>query len=244
MKTLATFIDWIQRLGKKPDPDDLKMGLIRRYAIIVPQEEVATWVEKGWKEEPAFRVSFHPLPQGIMAVFGKPKTILEVGTDEIIGRYVTDYSAYYGSSSMGAGPGFLGFTLSEKPDVEGSSFVLVYAVGRSGEYTLLDNRIIQCHPIYYNTFHPWISDYGDEDIPNWDDLHDVIVGSVITAVLLEADRCVITLNKSGVQHGLEYVKNDSRLAPFGNGQPRKDAVTSGTIGDYLIVQAPNGVLYV
>jgi hypothetical protein len=243
MKTLAAFIDWIQRLGKKPDPNDLNMGEIGRYAIFVPQEEVAAWIEKGWKEDPAFPVLFgRSLPEGIVAVFGKPKTILEVGTDEIIGRYITDYSPYYGSYGMG-GPGFLGFTLSEKPEVEASSFVLVYAVGRAAEWTLLDNRIVECNPIYYDTFHPWISDYGDKDIPNWDDLHAVIVGSVITSVHLKADRCSIKLNKLGVEHTLEFVKNDSRLAPFGNGQPREDAFTSGTIGDCFVLQAPNGMLY-
>jgi hypothetical protein len=243
MKTLAAFIDWIQRLGKKPDPNDLNMGEIGRYAIFVPQEEVAAWIEKGWKEDPAFPVLFgRSLPEGIVAVFGKPKTILEVGTDEIVGRYITDYSPYYGSYGMG-GPGFLGFTLSEKPEMQASLFILVYAVDGAAQYTLLDDRIVQCSPSYYDTFHPWMSRYADEDIPNWNDLTDVILSSVITNVYLEVDRCSITLQQSGVEHMLEFVKNDTRLAPFGNGQPREDAFTSGTIGDCLIVQVPNGVLY-
>jgi hypothetical protein len=68
----------------------------------------------------------------------------------------------------------------------------------------------------------------------------VLVGSTITAVELSKDRCTLTLSD---RHVLEFLKNDSRLPPFGGGSPRTDAFETGEIGDYLVYQKERAMLH-
>lgn len=138
------------------------------------------------------------------------------------------------------GPGFLGITLSNQPEARK---VMVYAVWGASQYTLLDNRELQCHPRYYDTRHPWLSAFANEDVPNWDELTPVLIGCRIDRVELNQRRLALHLRKGEETHLLEFLANDERLPLFGNGDARKDAFESGVISDYILFQHPDAVLW-
>jgi hypothetical protein len=114
--------------------------------------------------------------------------------------------------------------------------VLVFAVWGAAEYTLIDRRVVGCHPRYYDNFHPWFSFWSDEHIPNWDDLTPALVGSRIEGVELSDERCAVEIQKAEANHTIEFLKNDQLLPLMGNVEARKDAFSFGVMGDYLVFQ--------
>lgn len=54
----------------------------------------------------------------------------------------------------------------------------------------------------------------------------------------------MTVSKNNQLHHLEFVKNDNRLAPMGNGEARKDAYDAGVFSDYLVFQYKDAILWV
>ncbi len=231
---------------RAPHPyENLKMGLIKQYSLIIPKSSLQIWLDKGWIENPDFR-DFHYAPKPTeTVVLGKPSTLSEIDTSRLVGRTIVNYS-WYGTCGMG-GPGFLGFTLDNQLDTEEEIVdenVLVYAVWGAAEYTLIDNRVVECSPQFYRDFHPWVSRFADEDIPNWDDLGPVLPGSRVDFIGLSGSNCIITVSKGDQNHIIEFFKNDASLPPFGNGNPRRDAFSLGVIGDSIVFQHEKAALHV
>ncbi|MCA9902706.1 MAG: hypothetical protein KC547_02520 [Anaerolineae bacterium] len=234
---------WLTKIlgRKRPVPyRDLDLGLIKAYSLIIPKGDIETFLAQGWREAPDFR-DFHYRPNADETVMlTKPITLSESDTSVLIGQRITGFSTYYGSYGMG-GPGFMGLSLSDQPpDHE----VVIYAVWGASEYTLLDEREIECHPRYYDERHPWRSLFADEDVPNWDELSPVLIGCQIESVELTQDHFALRLNKESQSHLLEFVKNDPRLPDHGGGEPRRDAFKVGVIGDYIVFQHKNAILWV
>lgn len=223
----------------------LSMGLIRHYSLIIPSKDLQLWLKQGWVEAPGF-YDFHYAPRvGETVIIKRPKTLSETGYSSIVGKIITDFWDSCGSYGMG-GPGFFGLVLKDKIATETKQFdenVLVFAAWGAKQYTLIDRRVVGCHPGYYDDFHPWFSFWSDEDIPNWDDLTPVLVGSRIGGVELSDDHCTIEIKKDDARHVIEFLKNDPALPPMGNGEARKDAFSSGVIGNYLVFQHEQGVLF-
>jgi hypothetical protein len=221
------------------------MGMIKAYSLIIPKTELSLWLDKGWVEVPDFH-SFHYAPSpSETVVLSKPLRLSDVDATSLVGRTILAYDTHYGTYGMG-GPGFLGFTLSDSilQRYPANTDVLVYAVWGSGNYTLIDNRVVECHPRFYGAFHPWISDYVDSDAENWDDLTPALVGGLIDAIQVRDEVCTVTVTQKNDAHIIEFLKNDSRLPPHGNESPRQDAFDTGKIADYMLFQIEKGVLHV
>lgn len=108
---------------------------------------VLKWLIKGWVELPAYRDFHYGVKKDQTVILGKPTTLRDVDVDLLIGKEIIAYNSYYGSYGMG-GPGFLGFVFEDSHDI------LVYAVWGSAQYTLVDGRILACHPRHYQEFNP------------------------------------------------------------------------------------------
>jgi hypothetical protein len=219
------------------------MGRIRTYSIIIPKSERRYWLDQGWKEVRGF-YNYHYFPaRNETVMLSIPQKITVHPLNFLIGRTIENYSTSFGTYGMG-GPGFFGLILSNRTDTDphGGRDVLVYAVDHAGGYALLDGRVIECGPLHYDTVHPWVSRFAE--LPQWDDLTLVLLDCTITDIQLTTDRCILTLADCNSQHTLEFLKNDSRLPPFGGGSPRTDAFETGEIGDYLVYQKEHALLHV
>jgi hypothetical protein len=229
---------------KKHPYEKLDLGRIQKYILKIPKLELDFWINEGWVEAPNFYdIHYRPESHEIY-IMSKSKTFSETTLEKLIDNFIVGWSPYYGSYGMG-GPGFLGFTLDDSKDYQSSSGrdVLVFAVWGAGQYTLIDNRIVTCTPQFYSEYRPWFSEWADADIEQWDDLTSMLIGCKISEIDLGETKCTLTVTKESLKHTIEFFKNDPRLPPMGNGEARYDAFKTGVIGDYIVFQKENAVLY-
>jgi len=225
---------------RSPSPyHKLKMGKITEYSIIIDEHERAWFERRGWIEAPGlFGWGYRP-KEGQIVMISRPLTLSGIIPESLIGQKIIAFATNYGSYGMG-GPSFMGITLDNQPT---ENKVLIYAVWNSGEYIILDDRIVLCHARYYDKHRPWFSFWADEDIPNWDDLSPIIIGAEITNIDVLPDKLTLILTKNDQEHLMEFVRNDPRLCKMGNGEPRVNAFNSGVISEYILFQHPNAVLW-
>lgn len=219
------------------------MGLIKHYSLTISKSELQFWLDKGWEEAPKFDSKLDPMKTTIL---GKPKTLSNIKINTLIGKTIVNYGTNYGTYGMG-GPGFLGFKLDSSPNTENEHIdgnIMVYAVWGASQYTLIDDRVIECNYQFYSKVHPWISKFSDENIPNWDDLGIIILGSQISDIKLTDNNCTIYVSKEGHIHTIEFLRNDPRLPLQGNGQPRSSAFALGSISNFIVFQQENAILHV
>ncbi|SCW28872.1 hypothetical protein SAMN04487970_1001296 [Paenibacillus tianmuensis] len=220
--------------------EKLNIGIVEQYSKIVPRSELQQWLDKGWLEAPGYAGFLYEAEDHETMLLGIPQRLTDGGPERLIGAEIVDFGANYGTYGMG-GPGFFGLTLVTP---EGEERTLVYAVWESAEYILLDDRVLSCHPSHYGRFHPWLSDYANGDIPNWDELTGELIGAKIESAVVAEDTLSIRIRSRNQPRTLEYTKKDGRLPPMGNGNRRKAAFRQGVIGDYLLLVEDGTVLHV
>ena len=115
---------------------------------------------------------------------------------------------------------------------------MVYTAWHSGFCTLLDGRPIEVYPQTENAVRGWFCDFEQ----GWDDLSPVLNGCEITGCTLTEHGCILNLEKGGVTHVLEFVRQDGRIPP--NGSEARSAYESGSIADYLMFQHKDAWLVV
>ncbi|HEU5346307.1 MAG TPA: hypothetical protein VFU60_18300 [Ktedonobacterales bacterium] len=228
----------------------LDMGLIKACTMIVAKSALPSWLARGWIELPYRRLPFQRRPRKSETIIARrPHTLAERGASSLIGAHVEGFSSHLGTYGMG-GPGFFGLLLAPRGEVEEREY-LVAVVWGAGEYLLLDRRVIECHPDYYASYHPWIRDEprgggakeGEEE-GGANELEAVLVGATVSAAAIEDDRLRISLVQGEIEHVLEFVKQDPRQPPLSHGQPRKAAFTAGSIADYIVFQPEQATLLV
>ncbi|CAH1194132.1 hypothetical protein PAECIP111892_01421 [Paenibacillus auburnensis] len=232
---------WLKRNNKVKHPyHDLNLGLIKEYSMIVPKAELGKWTGKGWIEDRTF-MDFHYAPgKGEAMILSRPRSLKEIEIGSLLNSRVVDFTSQLGSYGMG-GPGFFGVLL----DQEGSQQYLVYAVWHSGQYIMMEGRVITCHLKYNRTYKPWVSEWAGESAEEqWDQLSGVIKGSVITGITLCDAELHLELSADNSIHELIFYQYNEALPPLGNGEARKQAFQQGVIGDYIILSEKNAVLHV
>lgn len=216
------------------------MSLIKEYSMIVPEEELVEWTNKGWVEDKSFTDFEYYAEAGETMLLGTPATLLDIEPDSLVGKTILDFSSHLGSYGMG-GPGFFGLLMER----DGAREYLVYAVWASGEYITIDDRVIECHINYNEAYHPWISQWAGESEENrWDDLSGILKGSVITGVSLTEDELRIEITSNTAAHSITFHKYKDTLPPHGNGEPRKPAFAEGVIGTSIVFCHEYAVLHV
>lgn len=220
---------------------ELKMGLIEKYSMIIPAAEKEAWEAKGWTEESTFRDFHYEAEAGEAMMTARPQTMTEIDTDALLGSRVTGFSTHLGTYGMG-GPGFFGLLLEK----DGVRQYLVYAVWASGQYILLDGRVIECHLNYNKSHRPWISSWaGEPDEEQWDELTTKVTESLVTAVHLTGEELQLELTQeAGRRCQFVFHRYHPDLPPQGNGGPRKPAFEDGVIGDYIVLSEEDAVLHV
>ena len=75
----------------------------------------------------------------------------------------------------------------------------------------------------------------------WDELSPLLIGCAIADCSLAEHRCTLQLQKDGQTHLLEFVRQDERIPPNHNKEPRL-TYEDGEIADYLMYQHKNAWL--
>lgn len=140
----------------------------------------------------------------------EPKTLREVGTQRIIGRWVSEWSPVLGSYGMG-GPGFFGLRLSETADFPEEWLVL--RLWGACNWLLMDGEWVEAHPNQYHIQEPLYSNFGGDEM--WDRLKERVVGAQITEVQIEHDYSRFVLTLGLTQYTLEIPQDTSRLSLYG-----------------------------
>lgn len=236
----------LKKMFTRKDPFDryfnLNLGNVTGYGRIIPKNQIPEWWSKGWIAAPGFSTFGHRPKEDEIFVFGTPQTLMNVEPSTLIGKKIVGHGTY-GWYGMGS-PGYFGLLIHERDKDSQDAVALLYTVFGARSYTLVDNRIVGCHPHLYDRFHPWLApQYVEEHIPHWDDLSEILGDREITAVDLTDDRFTLQFEKDGQGHVVEFVKNDPRLAPYWNGIPLRDAFDTGIIREWFVFQEPGAVLF-
>ena len=129
------------------------------------------------------------------------------------------------------GPGFFGLLLD-------TDEYLVYTAWHAGYSTLLDSRAVEIYPYDNTTVRGW---FGNLNGAEWDELSPLLTDCEIADCTLAKHRCTLRLQKDGQTHLLEFVRQDERIPPTPNTEPRL-AYEDGKIADYLMYQHKNAWL--
>jgi hypothetical protein len=221
---------------------DLKIGAIEQYSMIVEKQNLERWKKMGWLtykeiglpkgDEKASMLYGEFNKRTEMLIFNKPVLLRERTKSEIVGRKISGITTSLGTYGMG-GAGFFGLLLD-------NSEFLTYAVWSAGDYVLINDRVVECHPDLYHKTRPWTSYFGENR--TWDDLSDFLVGSIVKDYSISKEIFILTTSNEKEVFKIEFVKNDIRL-PREVGRKR-NAFKKGVISDYILFQHQDGTLIV
>ena len=213
----------------KKDFKNLKMGIVEANFILIDKKDKSIWIERGFEEDRKFPLCRRKLKSYETIMLGVPKTIIEFGIEKFIGATIIEACTYHGTYGEG-GPGFFGLSCDTKQGI----FYLIFTVWCSGEYSMIDDRVIECHPKYNNQYNPW---YLWDDSGIITDIGNILSGTVVKNIELLDSECRIILQfNDDTEHKMFFYKYNEKLSPMGGiEQPRKEAFTTGVIADYLLV---------
>jgi hypothetical protein len=218
---------------------NLNIGQVGQYTMTVPIKDSQRWLDEGWLVHPdRERLFMHHAKPNTITLMNRPKSLLEEGINRLVGTRLTGYERHLGTYGP-SGLGFFGLLLEPEKD-KGYREFLVYGIRSSGEYSILDNRVIVCHPKYANEYKPW-TDYRASNMPQ--ELHAIIQNAVIESVELTANKCTLHLSKNNKTHLMEFCDTDPRLAPWGGNEKTKESQLTQEIGNYLLFQHERAILW-
>ena len=220
----------------------LKIGDIEQYSMVVKKHDLKKWKESGWLtyteiglpkgDEKAYMLYGEFNKRTEMLMFSKPVMLAQRAKSELIGRKILEITTHLGTYGMG-GAGFFGLLLD-------NSEYLTYAVWGAGNYTLVNDRVVECYSSLYNKTKPWISNFGESG--TWDELTDFLVGSTVNDYSFSDTNFILTAINGKEKYKIEFVKNDIRL-PRKVGRKR-NAFKRGVISDYILFQHKDATLIV
>lgn len=209
------------------------MGLVEANFVCIEKKDKQMWLERGFEEQRDFPIFFGDLEEEETVMLGVPKTITAFGTALFIEAQVVEVSTRLGTYGMG-GPGFFGLLCQT---LQGT-FWLTMTVWSSGEYVMLDGRVIECPSQYEAQYHPW--QIGDDE-----EINVLLKDATIKGIDLSDTECRINFEcRNGMQHEAVIYQYHDQLPPMGDGEPRKRAFTTGTLSDCLLVTYEDTVLLV
>ena len=128
--------------------------------MVVKNKDLHLWEKTGWLkyteiglpegDEEAYLL-YGEIKKDEQLIFNRPQLLKQVDKKNIVGLEIIDFSSHLGTYGMG-GAGFFGLLLSNDE-------YLTYAVWNAGDYVIINNRIVECSPNFYDKTKPWISNY-------------------------------------------------------------------------------------
>lgn len=223
---------------------ELNIGLVQENYVIVKTDEINIWKERGFKVIKKYPI-FHYIPnRNEKIMLGKPKMIHEFGINNLIGCEIIDFSSSGGTYGMG-GPGFVEFKFISKNQ---EKLWLTFAMWGAGEYILLDNKVLECHPKFFDEYNPWLL-YNDLDETQWNNTWSVVkkmfIGGIIKNIELHADDGHIDiLDLKGILHRIWTAKYSSLFPPKGGSGERNFAFKTQKLADSILIHYDDSHLVV
>lgn len=209
------------------------MGFVEANFVIIKKHEKTLWVERGFEEQREYPIFLYELEDDETVMLGVPETINDFGVSSFVGSKVLEVSNCLGTYGMG-GPGFFGLLC----DTIQGNFWLTFTVWYSGEYIMMDGRVMKCHSVYNGQYTPWICKTDHE-------LNSILSQAMISDIDLSDSECKMSLRFiDGTDHKIVIYRYSEKLPPMGNGNSRKPAFEEGSLSDYLLVTYENTVLQV
>lgn len=208
---------------------NLNMGLVEENFAIVNREEMNLWESRGFKKIRKYPI-FHYTPNtSEVIMLGRPLNVREFGLENFKNSKIVDFCPHLGTYGMG-GPGFAGFKLE---GAFGERW-LVYCIWSAGEHILLDNRILDCHPRFADTYRPWID--FDNQKKSLEELKQLLTGLMIQDIQLSTDELTITAtDKNSVTHMIHTQKMSDKFPEQGGTGKRRKSYEDGSMEEYWLV---------
>ena len=215
-------------LFKKHPYLKLNMGLVNENFTVIKKKDLKLWEERGFQKIRKFPIFLYKPNPAEVIMLGKPLTISEFGTENLIHSKISDYTPYMGTYGMG-GAGFFGLKL------EGAFGIrwLVYCIWSAGEHILLDDKIIECHSDFWEKYHPWLTNGTRQEYEQThENFKNLLSGLEILNIDLQEHALKIRLSGN---HVLEtYQKSDKFPEQAGTGKKRLSYET-GIMSDCWLV---------
>lgn len=188
---------------KKRNLKNLEMGLVKANFVCIHKKQKSLWVERGFEEQRNYPIFLHKLKRDETVMLGIPKTIIEFGINNFVNAKVLEASTCFGTYGMG-GPGFFGLLC----DTKQGHFELTLTIWGSGQYVMMDGRVIECHPVYIEQYNPWIQRTDKE-------LNSILIGAVINSIELSAAECKMILKFiDNTEHEIVIYRYNKNLPPM------------------------------
>ncbi|MBR1555090.1 MAG: hypothetical protein IJ644_06840 [Oscillospiraceae bacterium] len=219
------------RKKKKHPYYGLNIGLVGENFVIADKADLPLWESRG------FQVIRHYMPYAgywlkpsETVMLGKPMKISEFGTEQFIGSRILDYNLCFGTYGMG-GAGFFGLKLEGEFGIRW----LVYCIWSAGEHVLIDDRIIECHPAFLETYHPWLvwgNNMDEEYEQTYQNLKSLLSGLEILNIDLQEHALKIQLSGN---HILETYQKSDKFPEQGGTRKKRLSYKTGTMSDCWLV---------
>lgn len=203
------------------------MGLVKENFVIADSKEMYVWEARGFERIKKYPI-FHYTPNPMQVIMlGKPLTIGQFGLEALKDGRIVDFCPYMGTYGMG-GPGFVGFKIQGDFGLRW----LVYCIWSAGQYILLDDRVLQCHPKFSESYNPWIDfDHQEKSITM---IKRLLGEAVIQNISLSGETLTITLTGSD-SHTIKAQRISDQFPPLGGTGQKSAAYTNGSMGDYWLL---------
>lgn len=208
---------------------NLNMGLVKENFVIVKRKDIKLWQSRGFEKIRKYPI-FHYIPKASEVIMlGRPLTIREFGLENLKNSKIVDFCVCLGTYGMG-GPGFVGFKIQGNFD----SRWLVYCIWAAGEHILLDDKILECHPMFADKYKPHIN--YDNQKESSDKLNKLLNNLTIREIELSKDKLTITLiDDNSVTHTVHTQKMSDRFPEQGGTKKKRKSYENGSMEEYWLV---------
>ncbi len=207
----------------------LQMGLVKENFVIVPRTEADTWRERGFAVIRKYPLFHRTLYSKEVILLGKPLTIAEFGTEQLINSIILDICPFCGTYGMG-GPGFFGIKLQGDWGIRW----LTYCIWAAGEHLLLNDRVLECAPAFSHKYNPWIASGNDTN--DLADLKRMLTGLSIRKLDIDEENIFIQIgDQVHASYMLTSHKNSDLFPEQGGTLKKRSSFETGTMHDYWLI---------
>ncbi len=163
--------------------------------------------------------------------------IEEFGIENIINSKILETSTCCGTYGMG-GPGFFGIKFQTNSGIRW----LVYCIWNAPEHVLLNDRVIECHPLFQEKYNPWLGHNAYKE--NMAQLDKIFSGSVIYDIQLTDTEITINFKNSiSAENTLCSYKYSDKFPEQGGTKKKRNSFENGTMKDYWLVTYDGTVFF-
>lgn len=225
-------------MSKKNKFLNLDMGLVNENYIIINNSDKELWQSRGFESVKKYPVFDYRPSHNETIMLGKPLYIEEFGIENIINSKILETSTCCGTYGMG-GPGFFGIKFQTNSGIRW----LVYCIWNAPEHILLNDRVIECHPLFQEKYNPWLGHNTYKE--NMAQLDKIFSGSVIYDIQLTDTEITINFkNSTSAENTLCSYKYSDKFPEQGGTKRKRNSFENGTMKDYWLVTYDGTVLSV